>query len=82
MLNDITYKVGGVVPENGFYACVPCGNKKYLKAGMRFSSCLMCFGKERKLFRKGIELWVRVFEIKSKKTVIHRLDAKKNLKHL
>ncbi len=60
MFKDITYKVGSAVPEDGFYACVPCGNKKYLKAGTRFGSCLMCLGKERKLFRKGLELWVRI----------------------
>lgn len=51
------YKVGSIVPEDGYYACVPCGNKKYLKAGTRFGSCLMCLGKDRKLFRKGLELW-------------------------
>ncbi len=62
MKKDCTYKVGSAVPEDGHYVCVPCGNKKYFKAGMRFPSCLMCLGKDRKLFRKGLELWERVFE--------------------
>ena len=55
-----TYKVGGIVPEDGWYACVPCGNKKYLKAGTHFGSCLKCLGKERKEFRKGFELWEKL----------------------
>lgn len=54
------YKVGSVVPEDGVYSCVPCGNKKFLKAGSRFKSCLACFGKERRLFRKGMELWEKI----------------------
>lgn len=54
------YKVGSVVPEDGWYACVPCGNKKYLKTGMHFGSCLKCLGKERKEFRKGFELWEKL----------------------
>lgn len=63
-VHEDAYKVGSEVPESGFYVCVPCGNKKYLKAGAHFGSCLMCFGKERKLFRKGLELWERIFERK------------------
>lgn len=51
------YKVGAIVPENGLYICVPCGNKKYLRAGARFGTCLQCFGKEWRLFRRGLELW-------------------------
>lgn len=54
------YKVGSIVPENGWYACVPCGNKRYLKVGTRFGSCLKCLGKERKEFRKGFELWEKL----------------------
>ncbi|PIR44519.1 MAG: hypothetical protein COV10_04305 [Candidatus Vogelbacteria bacterium CG10_big_fil_rev_8_21_14_0_10_51_16] len=57
---DVVYKVGDEVPENGFYACVPCGSKKYLKAGAHFGNCLQCFGKKRRLFRKGLELWERI----------------------
>ena len=57
LVKNLVYKVGTTVPEDGYYACVPCGNKKYLKAGSRFGTCLMCFGKERREFRKGFELW-------------------------
>jgi len=59
-----TYKVGDVVPEDGLYICVPCGNKKYLKTGERFKSCLQCLGKKKRLFRRGLELWERIFETK------------------
>jgi hypothetical protein len=45
-----TYKVGSIVPGNGLYICVPCGNKKYLKAGTHFERCLKCLGKDWKLF--------------------------------
>ena len=58
-----TYEVGNVVPESGTYVCVPCGNKKFLKAGTRFTSCLKCFGKEeRGLLIGGLELWKRIYE--------------------
>lgn len=59
---DATYKVGGVVPESGFYVCIPCGSKRYFRAGKHFPSCLSCFGKEKRFFRKGLELWERIFE--------------------
>ncbi len=59
---DNVYKVGEKVPESGFYICIPCGSKKYLKAGKYFKSCLKCFGKERRLFKKGLELWERIYE--------------------
>lgn len=55
-----TYKVGDTVPERGNYICVPCGNKKFLQVGARFKSCLMCLGKERRSFRKGMELWEKM----------------------
>lgn len=56
-----TYKVGMKVEEGGYYVCVPCGYKKFLKAGMRFPSCLQCMGAEkRKGMFKKLELWERV----------------------
>jgi len=55
-----TFKVGSTVPTDGFYICVPCGSKKYLKTGERFSSCLTCMGKEKRFFRRGLELWERI----------------------
>lgn len=58
---DVTYKVGDVASEDGWYICVPCGTKKYFKAGMRFTDCLKCFGKQKRLFRKGLELWEKIF---------------------
>lgn len=61
---EIIYKVGSAVPEDGFYICVPCGSKKYLRASTRFRSCLICLGKERKLFRRGRELWKRILDKK------------------
>jgi len=64
--NRDTYKVGSTVPEDGYYICVPCGSKKYLKAGERFSSCLTCLGKERRFFRRGFELWERITGSKEK----------------
>ena len=57
---NLPYRVGSIVPEDGYYSCVPCGKKKYLKAGVRFGSCLMCLGKKRKNFRKGFELWEKL----------------------
>lgn len=59
-VDDAVYRVGSMVPEDGWYACVPCGSRKYLKAGARFPGCLTCLGKERRFFRKGLELWERV----------------------
>ncbi len=69
--DDAVYKVGDIVLEDGFYTCVPCGNKRYLKIGMRFPSCLSCFGKERKFFRKGLELWEKLVKIKRSKKITH-----------
>lgn len=63
--DGLIYKVGVVVPEDGYYVCAPCGNKKFFKAGMRFTSCLKCLGKERRLFRKGLELWEKFFKQKT-----------------
>jgi len=61
---DAVYKVGSIIPEDGLYICVPCGNKKYLKAGARFGNCLKCLGKDWRLFRKGLELWEKIHEEK------------------
>ncbi len=61
-VNNETYKVGSVVPDDGLYICVPCGSKKFLKAGARFTTCLQCFGKKRRLFRRGLELWEKIHE--------------------
>lgn len=58
---EVNHKAGSIVPEDGFYICTPCGSKKYFKAGTRFKSCLVCFGKEKRLFRKVLELWQKVF---------------------
>jgi hypothetical protein len=55
--NIDTYKVGSAVLEDGHYICVPCGMKKYFKAGERFTNCVKCLGKSRKMFRKNMELW-------------------------
>lgn len=57
---NLTYKMGSIVPEDGLYICVPCGYKKYLKAGRRFKSCLKCFGKNWRLFKRGLELWEKI----------------------
>lgn len=51
------YKVGSVVPEDGEYVCVPCGMKKYFKAEERFTNCVKCLGRNRKMFRRNFELW-------------------------
>ncbi len=56
----LKYKVGSKVPEDGHYLCVPCGSKKYLKAGTNFKSCVKCMGRDRRLYRKGRELWERI----------------------
>ena len=61
---NAVYKVGSIIPEDGLYICVPCGNKKYLKAGARFENCLKCLGKDWRLFRKGLELWEKIHEEK------------------
>lgn len=59
-IKKAVYKVGSIVPEDGFYVCVPCGNKQYLKIGTRFKGCLKCLGKDRRLFKRGLELWERI----------------------
>lgn len=59
-INTTIYKAGSMVPEDGLYICVPCGSKQYLKTGTRFKSCLKCFGKDWRLFKKGLELWERI----------------------
>ena len=60
-LNDFgTYEVGTVVEESGWYICVPCGYKKHLRKGDRFSSCMKCLGKEENNFKRGLERWERV----------------------
>lgn len=61
-METITYKVGSVVPDDGEYVCVPCGTKKFMKAGERFGSCLRCFGSEWRIFRKGLEIWEKIHE--------------------
>lgn len=63
---DAAYKVGDTVPLDGYYTCVPCGNKKYLKQGTRFGSCLKCLSKQKGFFQKGLELWERVITIKKR----------------
>lgn len=56
-----TYQVGETVPEDGWYACVPCGNKMRLKAGDRFGNCLQCFKPdEQDDFAEGLELWEKI----------------------
>lgn len=52
-----TYRMGERVIEAGFYICVPCGYKRYLKEGDHFPSCIKCLGRETRNFRKGLELW-------------------------
>jgi len=61
---NAVYKVGSIIPEDGLYICVPCGNKKYLKAGAHFENCLKCLGKDWRLFRRGLELWEKIHEEK------------------
>ncbi len=57
----MTYKIGTVVEEDGYYICVPCGSKRYFKKGSRFSSCLSCVEKkDKKMFKRGLELWEKV----------------------
>ena len=59
-----TYKVGEKIEENGYYVCVPCGYKKFLKVGMSFPSCIKCLGEKtiKKMFKRGLELWERAYE--------------------
>tara|TARA_B100001971_G_C18168763_1_gene525817 strand:- start:563 stop:769 length:207 start_codon:yes stop_codon:yes gene_type:complete len=54
-----TFKVGKSVEQDGYYVCVPCGYKKYLKVGDTFPNCIKCMKKERELFKRGLELWER-----------------------
>jgi len=58
------YQVGSIVPDDGLYICVPCGNKTFLKAGAHFGSCLKCLGKDWRLFKRGLELWEKIYEKK------------------
>lgn len=62
-VDTTTYEVGSVALEDGFYICVPCGDKKYLKTGQHFKSCLKCFGKDWRLFKRGLELWEKIKNI-------------------
>lgn len=55
-----TYEVGTAVEENGWYICVPCGYKRYLREGDRFPNCMKCFGREENNYKRGLERWERV----------------------
>jgi len=55
--NLMTWKVDSVVEEDGWYICVPCGYKRYLKSGMHFPRCVKCLGKEKRSFLGRVELW-------------------------
>ena len=57
---DLTFGVGDIVPEDGVYACVPCGNKIAYKAGERFKSCLECLKNETETPVEGLELWEKI----------------------
>ena len=37
------YKISDVVPQNGYYLCVPCGYQQYFEAGALFTTCDACF---------------------------------------
>lgn len=59
----IIFDAGSTVTESGYYVCVPCGDKRYFKAGSRFTACLKCFGKNRRRgLTKGLELWEKINE--------------------
>lgn len=62
--NLSTFKTGGVVEEDGWYVCVPCGYKKYFKEGNLFTKCLKCLQGRKENFRKGMELWERMVKEK------------------
>jgi hypothetical protein len=52
------YKIGALVPRDGHYQCVPCGNSRFLKEGMKFPSCARCLlAREKKSFKRGVEVW-------------------------
>lgn len=67
-IKDLIYEVGDIVPEDGYYACVPCGDRKFFKSGVRFTGCLTCFGRGRREFQKGLELWEKI-EVEKVETV-------------
>ncbi len=41
-MSQLLYKVGDIVPENGWYLCVPCGFADEFKAGDAFPVCKVC----------------------------------------
>ena len=61
----LTFRTGMKVTEEGWYVCVPCGYKKFLKKGVNFPRCINCFGQEKKEFAQGLELWEKVAPIHS-----------------
>lgn len=36
------YKINDIVPQNGYYLCVPCGYSQYFTAGAFFTTCEAC----------------------------------------
>ena len=59
-INRATFNTGSRVEEDGFYVCVPCGYKKYLKKGEQFPRCMKCLKEEEREFLTGMELWEKV----------------------
>ena len=58
--NFTTFKTGSLVKMEGWYVCVPCGYKKYLKIGEYFPRCMKCLKEEEREFFTGMELWEKV----------------------
>ena len=59
----LIFRTGMKVAEEGWYVCVPCGYKKFLRKRMHFPRCIKCFGQAKKEFAQGLELLEKVTPI-------------------
>lgn len=49
-----TFPVGSIVKTSGYYVCVPCGYKKFLKRDTLFPKCFPC-GNGKKYWKADIQ---------------------------
>jgi len=76
MSENKIYKKGEDVPEKGIYVCVPCGFKKDLDIGDKFSECTSCLAtdnnkdgendEEEKEYIESTGMWEKLVEEEGK----------------
>lgn len=59
---SVLFEVGEEASQDGYYICVPCGNKRFFKKGQKFPSCLNCLSEDKTTSSKNPGLWEKVLE--------------------